>query len=99
MKENTALLRLYTGHDCLNEHLNRFGLKTSKFCTICNSPASINKDHLLQCRNLDPNKQARRDLVGIYIGKQEAYARFLEREITVLQRYRSVNCCVSIART
>ena len=36
----------------LNEHLNRFGLKTSKFCTICNSPASMNKDHLLQCRNL-----------------------------------------------
>lgn len=65
-KTTTALLRLYTGHDCLNEHLNRFGLKTSKFCTICNSPAAMNKDHLLQCRNLDPNKQARRDLAGLY---------------------------------
>ena len=31
---------------------------------LCNSPASMNKDHLLQCRNLDPNKQARRDLVA-----------------------------------
>ena len=28
-----------------------------------------------------------------------AYARFLEHEISVLQRYRSVNCCFSVART
>ena len=27
------------------------------------------------------------------------HARFLEREISVLQRYRSVNCCFSVART
>ena len=65
-KNFTALFRLETGHDCLNLHLHKIGISTTDKCTLCNSHETMDKNHLLQCRRLDPAKQMRRDLPGLY---------------------------------
>ncbi|XP_015926284.2 uncharacterized protein [Parasteatoda tepidariorum] len=41
--------RLYTGHDCLSDHLYRIGLSTTPFCPLCKSGEKLGRDHLLLC--------------------------------------------------
>ncbi|KAI5720833.1 hypothetical protein M8J77_012264 [Diaphorina citri] len=61
-KAAVAHFRLLTGHDCLAEHLHRFGLKTSPICSLCSLNSPMNSVHLNSC----PALEASNDIVGKY---------------------------------
>lgn len=46
-----ANFRQHTGHDILNKHLARFGLKSSPICDLCKKEEQTSK-HLLECEAL-----------------------------------------------
>jgi hypothetical protein len=51
-KEAVAKFRLFTGHDCLAQHLHRIGCKDSPIYNLCPQQAEMNADHLLVCSAL-----------------------------------------------
>ena len=52
-KEAVAHFRLATKHDCLAEHLHRFGFVNDNSCKICNMGKILNGDHLTECPELN----------------------------------------------
>ncbi|KAJ4440947.1 hypothetical protein ANN_10796, partial [Periplaneta americana] len=47
-----AHFRLATGHDCLAQHLHRFGIYQHPTCTLCDLQKAMNRDHLQRCTAL-----------------------------------------------
>jgi hypothetical protein len=66
-KEAVARFRLKTGHDCLATHLHKIKVYSSGECTLCRiQGASMNADHLLNCRKLDSSAQTAGDIAKLY---------------------------------
>uniref|UniRef100_A0A8D9AWA7 ribonuclease H n=1 Tax=Cacopsylla melanoneura TaxID=428564 RepID=A0A8D9AWA7_9HEMI len=55
-KSAVASFRLLTGHDCLAEHLNRIGCRTTPTCPLCDLNKNMNAEHIAVCPNLIDNE-------------------------------------------
>ena len=60
-KTTVAMLRLYTGHDCLSKHLYRIGILNSPNCLLCYTE-EMDLEHLKKCNKL----KSRDDITSKY---------------------------------
>ena len=51
-KSTVALFKLITGHDCLNKHLHKIGIKNSPNCDLCFKNEEMYMEHLKSCQGL-----------------------------------------------
>ncbi|XP_055383889.1 uncharacterized protein LOC129613726 [Condylostylus longicornis] len=65
-KRAVAHFRLYTGHNCLNDHLHRMGLVQNKLCTLCDLNRVQDAEHLTKCPQLAVSRQINNDLTYLY---------------------------------
>ena len=59
-RKAVAEFRLCVGHDCLETHLNRTGIRPDPYCMLCSLHETMDRNHLRRCTALSSGTERER---------------------------------------